>query len=490
MLAALGFCTIGGFLLLTMTRRASVLVALVLTPVIAALVGGHAAETGPMALEGLTKVAPTGIMIAFAVLYFSLMIEAGLFEPLIRAILRVAKGDPVRIAVGTAVLTMCVALDGDGASTFLITVSALLPVYRRIGMSRLVLAGIICLGAGVMNLVPWGGPTARAAAALKLETSDIITPLLPSIAAGIAWVLLASYLIGLRERRRLGALEVPGGGDGSAARDGTAAGDATAVGDGSAAGDATAVGDGSAAEARTAVKGGTAAEHGVTVRNGAAPGNGPGTPLVIARPRTALTVFNLLLTLTLLTCLVLEAMPLPVLFVVAFVVALLVNRPRWEDQQALLERHGNNVVLVTTMIFAAGVFTGVLTGTGMIGEMAEAMVGVIPDSLGGHLPAVVAVTGMPLSLVFTPDAYYFGILPVLSETANAFGTEHAEVARAAVLGQMTTGFPLSPLTAATFILVGMTGVQLGEHQRFIFRWAFGTTLVMTATALLTGAIPL
>ncbi|GAA1155752.1 citrate:proton symporter [Streptomyces hebeiensis] len=472
MLAVLGFCTIGGFLLLTMTRRTSVLVALVLTPVIAALVGGHAAETGPMALEGLTKVAPTGIMIAFAVLYFSLMIEAGLFEPLIRAILRAAKGDPVRIAVGTAVLTMCVALDGDGASTFLITVSALLPVYRRIGMSRLVLAGIICLGAGVMNLVPWGGPTARAAAALKLETSDIITPLLPSIAAGIAWVLLASYLIGLRERRRLGALEVPGGGDGSAARDGTAAGDDSTAGD------------------RTAVKDGAAAEHGVTVRNGAAPGDGPGTPLVITRPRTALTVFNLLLTLTLLTCLVLEAMPLPVLFVVAFVVALLVNRPRWEDQQALLERHGNNVVLVTTMIFAAGVFTGVLTGTGMIGEMAEAMVGVIPDSLGGHLPAVIAVTGMPLSLVFTPDAYYFGILPVLSETANAFGTEHAEVARAAVLGQMTTGFPLSPLTAATFILVGMTGVQLGDHQRFIFRWAFGTTLVMTATALLTGAIPL
>ncbi|MER7998861.1 citrate:proton symporter [Streptomyces sp. NPDC095613] len=478
MLAVLGFCTIGGFLLLTMTRRASVLVALVLTPVIAALVGGHAAEIGPMALEGLTKVAPTGIMIAFAVLYFSLMIEAGLFEPLIRAILRAAKGDPVRIAVGTAVLTMCVALDGDGASTFLITVSALLPVYRRIGMSRLVLAGIICLGAGVMNLVPWGGPTARAAAALKLETSDIITPLLPSIAAGIAWVLLASYLIGLRERRRLGALEMPGGGDGSTAGDGSAARDATAAGDDSTAGD------------RTAVKGGTAAEHGVTVRNGAAPGDGPGTPLVVTRPRTALTVFNLLLTLTLLTCLVLEAMPLPVLFVVAFVVALLVNRPRWEDQQALLERHGNNVVLVTTMIFAAGVFTGVLTGTGMIGEMAEAMVGVIPDSLGGHLPAVIAVTGMPLSLVFTPDAYYFGVLPVLSETANAFGTEHAEVARAAVLGQMTTGFPLSPLTAATFILVGMTGVQLGEHQRFIFRWAFGTTLVMTATALLTGAIPL
>jgi CitMHS family citrate-Mg2+:H+ or citrate-Ca2+:H+ symporter len=64
------------------------------------------------------------------------------------------------------------------------------------------------------------------------------------------------------------------------------------------------------------------------------------------------------------------------------------------------------------------------------------------------------------------------------------------VARAAILGQMTTGFPLSPLTASTFILLGMAGVELGANQRFVFRWAFGTTLVMTAVALATGAVPL
>ncbi|MGW3568171.1 CitMHS family transporter [Streptomyces sp. NPDC000941] len=435
MLAALGFCTIGGFLLLTMTKRVSVLVALVLTPVIAAVIGGYGDDLGPMALDGLSKVAPTGIMIAFAVLYFSLMVDAGLFEPLIRGILRIARRDPLRITVGTAALTICVALDGDGASTFLITISAMLPVYQRLGMSRLVLAGVVALGAGVMNLVPWGGPTARAAAALKLDTSDVVTPLLPALAAGIAWVLLAAYFIGRRERRRLGELDAP--------------------------------------QAEAAVV-----------------GDGPGTPRVATRAGTALTVFNLLLTVTLLTCLVLEVMPLPVLFVLAFVIALLVNHPGWEEQQALLEKHGNSVVLVTTMIFAAGVFTGILTGTGMIEKMAHAMVEVIPDSLGGHLPVLIAVTSMPLSLVFTPDAYYFGILPVLAGTADSFGTDPAEVARAAVLGQMTTGFPLSPLTASTFILLGMSGVQLGEHQRFIFRWAFGTTLVMTAAALLTGALPL
>lgn len=68
---------------------------------------------------------------------------------------------------------MLVALDGDGASTFLITISALLPVYKRLGMRPLVLAGVVCLGAGVMNMVPWGGPTARAMAALHLSSSDM-----------------------------------------------------------------------------------------------------------------------------------------------------------------------------------------------------------------------------------------------------------------------------------------------------------------------------
>ncbi|MFC9429487.1 CitMHS family transporter [Streptomyces sp. NPDC056987] len=465
MLAALGFSTIGLFLLLTMTKRVSVLVALVLLPVLAALVGGFAGGMGEMILAGLTTVAPTGIMIAFAVLYFSLMVDAGLFDPLIRQILRATRNDPARVAVGTAVLTMCVALDGDGASTFLITVSALLPVYKRLGMSPLVLSGTVCLGAGVMNMLPWGGPTVRAMTALKLDSSEVFTPVLPAMACGIAWVLAASYWIGRRERRRLGALTAPGERNAERPADQEV----------------------ETPQAKTP-----------QVKSPQAETSQAETSQVetsqAETPRAAapvwLTAFNALLTLVLLVALVMEVMPLPVLFALAFALALFVNRPTWEGQQALLEKHAKSVVLVTTMIFAAGVFTGVLTGTKMISEMAEALVSVVPDSLGGHLPPLVAITGMPLSLAFTPDAYYFGVLPVLSHTAAGFGTDQAEIARAAILGQMTTGFPLSPLTASTFILVGMSGVQLGEHQRFIFRWAFGTTLVMTVAALLTGAISL
>ncbi|WP_116101674.1 CitMHS family transporter [Amycolatopsis thermalba] len=426
MLALAGFLTIGVFLAGVLSRRVSVLLALTVVPVVAALAVGAAPRLGELIGKGLTTVAPVAIMITFAVLYFCLMIDAGLFDPAVRRILRWAKGDPLKITVGTAALTVLVALDGDGASTFLITVSALLPLYQRLGMRRLVLAGVVALGAGVMNLVPWGGPTARAMAALNADSGRIFLPLLPAMLAGIAWVLLAAWLIGRAERRRIGVLDLDG--------------------------------------------------------------EIPAASVERTRADRVRYWANVVLTLALVAALLAQVAKLEVLFVGAFVLALLVNHPKRSRQQELFERHGHNVVLVTTMIFAAGVFTGVLSGTGMIEAMARALVGVVPDWAGGALPVLTALTGMPLSLVFTPDAYYFGVMPVLAELGAALGGDPAEIARAALLGQMTTGFPLSPLTASTFILLGLTGVDLGEHQRFVFKWAFGTTVVMTAVALATGAI--
>ncbi|WP_455919620.1 CitMHS family transporter [Priestia megaterium] len=429
MLALLGFLIIGVFLFLIMTNRLSVLIALVLVPTVFALIGGFVLEMGDMMLEGIIKVAPTGIMIVFAVLYFGLMIDTGLFNPMIFKMLRLVKGDPLKVVVGTAIVTMLVSLDGDGASTFMITITALLPLYKRLKMNPLILSGVVALGAGVMNLAPWGGPTARAMTTFNADSSQLFNPVIPAMIAGIVWVLASAFWLGKKERQRLGVIELE--------------------------------------------------EHvqGFTEHAAALEAKGP-----------RLFWFNLALTILLLIALIKVWLPLPILFIVAFAIALLVNYPNPEEQQKRLLSHANNVLIVSTMIFAAGIFTGILTGTKMIDGMASAMVSIIPESLASYLPVLVAVTSMPLSLVFTPDAYYFGVLPIISQTASNFGIDPIEIGRAAILGQMTTGFPLSPLTASTFILVGLAGVNLGDHQRFIFKWAFGTTIVMTIVALITGAI--
>lgn len=453
MLAILGFATIAAFLFAIMTRRMSVLVALILIPTVAGLLAGAGPELGKMMLDGIARVAPVGVMIIFAVLYFGLMLDVGLFDPMIRRLLRFVKGDPLKVVLATAILTMAVSLDGDGATTFLITVSAMLPLYQRLGMDRLVLSGVVALGAGVMNILPWGGPTVRAMAALKADSSAIFNPVVPAMLAGIAWVLVVAYVLGRRERARLGvatldalpataprpaslSAAVPGAGEDMSDR----------------------IADTAAGKRR------------------------------IALERPWLFWFNTGLTVVLIAALLMSLLPLPILFVLAFAIALPVNYPGWEEQQKHLVSHAGSVVTVSTMIFAAGIFTGVLTGTKMIEAMAGAAVSVIPESLAGYLPLIVAVTSMPLSLVFTPDAYYFGVLPVLAQAAASFGVDPVLIGRGAILGQMTTGFPLSPLTASTFILVGLSGVNLGDHQRFIFPWAFGTTLVMTAVALATGVL--
>ncbi|WP_286228562.1 CitMHS family transporter [Neobacillus mesonae] len=430
MLALLGFLTIAIFLYLILSKRVSVIVALILVPVILGLFTSDRGKLGEMILEGVSGVAPTGIMLAFAILYFGLMNNAGLFDPIISRVLKLVKGDPLKIVIGTAIIAMVTHLDGSGASTFLITIPALLPLYDRLGMSRLVLAGVVALGAGTMNIVPWGGPTARAASALGVDANDLFTPVVPAMIVGLIWVLFSGYILGKRERQRLGVQEL----------------------------DYNFNQELSEAEMK------------------------------LRRPK--LYWFNLILTLITLIALVKVWLPLPIVFMVAFAIALIVNYPNPKEQQERITDQATGVITVVSIIFAAGVFTGVLSGTGMIEAMAKSLVSVIPDSAGSFMALIVAITSMPLSLVFTPDAYYFGVLPILSETANAYGIAPVEIGRAAILGQMTTGFPLSPLTASTFLLIGLAGVELGDHQRFIFKWAFGTTIIMTIVAFITGAITL
>ncbi|WP_134699478.1 CitMHS family transporter [Ammoniphilus sp. YIM 78166] len=433
MLALLGFLTIAIFLYLIMSKRVSVIAALVLVPLIAGLIGGFGAELGGMMLEGIKQVAPTGVMLVFAILFFSIMMDAGLFDPIVSRIIRIVKGDPLKVVIGTALLAMIAHLDGNGASTFVITISALLPLYKVLGMSQLVLAGVVALSAGVMNMAPWGGPTARAITTLNADSAQLFNPVIPAMIAGIVWVFFVAYLLGKKERARLGIIDI------------------------------------NEDQYKNLVT-----EHAAAA--------------LTKRPQ--LFWFNLLLTVVLLLALVKTWLPMPVLFIIALIIALMVNYPNPRVQQERLSSHASNVMMVAVMIFAAGIFTGILTGTKMIDAMATSMVSVIPDAIAGTLPLLVAITSMPLSLVFTPDAYYFGVLPIISQTASAFGIDSLEIGRAAILGQMTTGFPLSPLTASTFILVGMAGVDLGDHQKFIFKWAFGTTLVMTVVALITGAISL
>jgi CitMHS family citrate-Mg2+:H+ or citrate-Ca2+:H+ symporter len=427
MLTWLALLAIGALLALILLRLTSALVALTLVPVIAALLGGFGRGIGPAALEGMRAVAPMAALLAFAVVYFGVMNDAGLFAPAVRGVLRRVGRDPVRIVPGTVVVAALAALGGDGASTFMITVPAMLPLYRSVGMSPLTLTCATALAAGTLNMLPWGGPTARAAAALQVAMADLFPPVLPAMLAGLAGVFLIAVRLGRQERVRI-------------ARD--------------------------APEPRPEPP----------------PNDAAGLRLGPA------WYANAALTVATLAALVLEAAPLPVVFLVASALALAINHREARAQRERLTAHASAAMTMVTTVFAAGMFTGILSRSGMLESLSRDLVRALPDAGLRHLPAALGAASMPLSLVFDPDSFYFGLLPVLAAAAQAAGGSAIEVGRAAVLGQMTTGFPVSPLTPSTFLLMALAEVDLADHQRRTIPYAFAVTLLMTVVALATGAI--
>ncbi len=477
MLTILGFAMIATFLVLIMVKKMSPIAALVLIPALFCVFVGKGAHLGDYVIDGVTSLAPTAAMLMFAIVYFGVMIDVGLFDPIVRGILRFCKADPMRIVVGTAVLAAIVSLDGDGSTTFMITVSAMYPLYKRLKMSMVVMTGVAAMANGVMNTLPWGGPTARAATALKLDASDIFVPMIPALAVGLLFVLGLSYVLGVRERRRLGVLTL------DQVLEEEKETETVLVGAGGS-GDGTVslrksgpVGAGSGTDAPEST-GGAGSPAGDDGFQGLDPNR------ATLRPR--LYWFNALLTVALLTAMIMELLPIPVLFLLGAAIALSVNFPNIPDQKARLAAHADNVLNVSGMVFAAAVFTGVLQGTGMVDHMARWMVDVIPAGMGPHMALVTGILSLPLTYFMSNDGFYFGVLPVLAEAGAAHGVSPLEMARASLVGQ-----PLhmsSPLVPAVYVLVGMAKVEFGDHTRFVVKWAALTCLAILAAGMLFGII--
>ncbi|WP_182466730.1 CitMHS family transporter [Sphingomonas gilva] len=458
-LTLLGFGMVVTFMVLIMTKRLSPMVALTLIPILFALIGGFAGpELGTMMLDGIRTLAPTGVMLMFAILYFGIMIDAGLFDPVVRRILRAVGGDPLKVVVGTAILAAIVSLDGDGSTTYMITVASMLPLYKRLRMDALNLTCVTILAGGVMNLTPWGGPLARAASALQVDPSDVFVPMIPSMIVGVAGVIGLAYVLGKRERARLGVVSLqpvgwmPGGMPAlsAAATSPQALADAEPTIE-----DTALLPDADEAEA-------------------------------LRRPR--LLWVNATLTAALMVGLVLGVLPLPVLFMIGFAIALIVNYPQVELQRQRVAEHAKNVIAVVSVIFAAGIFTGILSGTGMVDAMSKSLLAVIPQAWGPYLAPITAVASLPFTFFISNDAFYFGVLPIVTDAAGAYGIAPVEMARASLIGQPV--HLLSPLVPSTYLLVGLAGVEFGDHQRFTIKWAVLICLLMMVTALICASFPL
>lgn len=484
MLVLLGFAMIAVFMVLIMTKRLTPVLALIVVPTIFGLFAGAGLGIGDMVLESMKSMTSTAALLMFAIIYFGLMIDVGLFDPLVRFILRKLGNDPAKVVLGTAILAAAVSLDGDGSTTFILTTAAMLPVYLRLKMSPVVLTCVAGLANGTMNILPWGGPTARAASALKISVSEVFVPMIPSLIAGLVIVFVFAWLLGLQERNRLRTVAPEIWGERSAEKfdGGAPAGGGTGrFGFGRKGsrptGGSTAVGSSAVAVLDRPE---TLADNGHTAMADTALDPNRKT----LRPK--LQWFNLGLTLAVMVMLVADLVPLPFVFMVGSAIALLVNFPKVKDQSAQLIAHAPSIVAVVSMVMAAAVLTGVLNGTGMVKDMSAWLVAIIPADMGPFMAIITGILSIPMTFFMSNDAFYFGVLPVLSETAGHYGISAAEMARASITGQP---FHLqSPLVPAILLLVSLAKVDLGDHHKKVLWRTAVVSLVMLGVGVLTGAI--
>ena len=430
MLALLGFGTIIVFTVLVMWRKLSAIAGLVLVPLLFGLLGGFGEDLGKMMLSGIKTTAPTAVMLTFALMFFLVMTECGLFEPLVRLILRVVKEDPVKIAIGTALLIMVISLDGDGSTAVFIVLTSMWPIYRAIKMNPLIMAMLLGIITPTTNWLPWGGPAARMATSLRIDISEVVVPMLPALVLTHVGALGFAYLAGRIERKRLNKLKASG------------------------------------VESELL-------DLDIGTREA---------------KKSHFIWFNLFLTIAFIAGMALEILPLPAWALVAFSVAVTVNWPNLKTQTEKLKPHGWTIVTVVSLILAAGAFTGIINETGMVSAMADSLVSVMPQSWGTAFTFIVAAIAGPLLFVLSNDGFYFGVVPILAEAGANFGVPPAMVSHAVLPGIYL--HTMSPLNAPLYLVAAMLRTDFGSLWRFAFPWAIGITLWAILMATVTGAIGL
>lgn len=467
MLAVLGFITIILVLALIMSKKVSTLVALIFVPAVTGFIAAFmqapdaiisaaktAAETAGTAYveptitfgarltqaftmlstnymgKGLSSIVSTGVMFIFAILFFSTCSDAGVFDPIINRILKFTGEDPVKICIGTFLIGCICHLDGSGATTFLIAIPACMPMFQKMKMNLWVEATIVALAAGIMNVLPWGGPTIRAATAMtglgfEVSGSELWVAIMPAWIIGWVAGVGCSVVLGKKEAKRLAA--------------------------------------GIPAEVVTGL---TQAENSTATND-------------LARTGWR-WYFNVGLIVVLLYVLMTSLMSPAVTFMIGYCILLIVNYPSVSLQHRIINSHAEAAFLMVSIVFAAGAFTGVVKNSGMLSAMTEALVSIIPTGLGSFIAPLVGVFSVPLSLLFDPDSYYYGVMPVIANAVSAMGGNALAVAKASIMGQMTVGFPLSPLTGSTFLLLGLSGQDLGDHQKHTLPYAWAVSVIMVA----------
>lgn len=435
MLAIIGYVVILVMMLMILKNKALPLFCFAVLPVVGALCAGFSVkEVLEFVNKGVGTTWKTAVLFIFSVVYFGVMNDAGMFDRMVNALLKVAGRNVTLLFIVTVLIATVGHIDGATASTYLISFPVMLPIFKRLNLSPYVLLLLVASATGVMNLVPWGGPTIRAATAIKGDANLLWHSMIPMQIFGLLSSVALAVYFGHVEKNRLAAEGIDLGNMDSALSD---------------------------------------------IESNAA------TDESLKRP--GLYWFNLALTALLIAALIWTKIPAFVVFMFGCVIALTVNYPDTKIQMQRLTAHAPNCIGLTMTLLCAGVFLGVFANSGMIKEMALVLINVLPDSLRQYLHIIIGVLGAPMGMVMGPDPYYYAVLPLIGETVAPFGITLEQVARSMLIGE-NVALAVSPCVATTFLAIGLVGVELKDHIRFSFKWLWLISIAMLVFAVVTGIV--
>ena len=461
----LGLLTIAAIVVTLFKSKTQPAIAFIVFPIILGIVlwiaGRYSLENlAAMIKAGFNSTGPTAALFVFSVLYFGIMTDAGMFDVIINKLMKLVGDNVIGVCVMTAVIALIGHLDGGGASTFCIVIPAMLPVYKKMHMRKTTLLRIAVLAMGVLNLMPWAGPTMRAASVLGIEAGELWGKILPIQIFGIILALAHAVLCGLQEKKRGAGLA------GKLARE----------------------------------EGDVALEEGEQVAANTSD---------LARPK--LFIFNIILTLAVIAMLIWDVFPSYVPFMLGVAIALFVNYGfTAKMHKKIINLHAGPALMMCSTLMGAAVLMGILTSNlnaeGAVMKVKETMTvapavpsvvtclanivaKILPDFLGQNLPLVIGVLSVPLALAFDTDSYFYGMLPVMIAIGQSFGVEALPIAVAMVVCRNCATF-ISPMVPATLLGTGLADVDIKDHIKasFLYVWVFSILCMIFAVIL--GILPL
>lgn len=436
MLAFMGFAMILVIVYLLVESKSTPAPVFTIVPIVAALiVGVPFTELIKFIKAGVGTTMPIAALFMFSIIYFSVMTDVGMFEPMVNYLVKKAGNNVVIITMATGLIATVGHLDGALASTLLVTIPAMLPIYKKMNMRPVVLLLIIGAAMSIMNLVPWGGPVARTAAITKIDINLLWKMLIPVQVVGFFILMGVCAFLGMVEKKR---------------------------------------GAGLSPEA-------LAAGQSVLIEEI--------DPKVAALRRPKLIWFNVLLTAGVIGLMCFTKIELYAAFMLGLAIALIVNFPNPKEQTARMKAHAPEALQMATILISSGIFLGVLNGAKMMDAMAKSMLHIIPTFVGPYLHLVMGVLSVPIGILLGTDSFFFGVVPIAISLGENFGIKPIDMANAMLIGK-NYGVLVTPHAATTYLAIGLAGVELKELLYYCTPRLWLLAIVSLISAVLLGVIPL